>query len=59
MAVGGFSYLVAGWIVGESGFAPQGSIPTLITQYLTPIWSIYLLIVAWRMPSSAVRRSST
>jgi len=59
MAVGGFSYLVAGWIVGESGFAPQGSTPTLIPQYLTPIWSIYLLIVAWRMPSSAVGRSST
>lgn len=56
--LGGAGYLVAGWIVGVAGFAPQGALPTSIGQFLPVVAAVYLLIVAWRMPSSTATRDA-
>lgn len=53
LALGGVGYLARGWILGAAGFAPEGAIPTQIAQYSQPIWSVLLLIVAWRMRGSS------
>jgi len=55
LALGGVGYVVAGWIVGVAGLAPQGAIPTYVAQLAPVIASIYLLIVAWRTPRFAVK----
>jgi hypothetical protein len=49
LALGGLGYIARGWILGAAGFAPEGATPTQIAQYSQPIWSVLLLIVAWRM----------
>ena len=53
LALGGIGYVAAGWILGESGFAPEGAIPTYISQFFPMIAGVWLLISAWRMPGSA------
>ncbi len=53
LALGGAGYFAAGWILGESGFAPEGAIPTDISQFFPMIAGVWLLISAWRMPRSA------
>lgn len=55
--IAGLAYLVVGWILGESGFAPEGAAPSYITEFVPPICAVYLLVVAWRMPRAAGRRS--
>ncbi len=52
LALGGAGYLVTGWILGAAGFAPEGAVPNAIGQGVPVLAAIYLLIVAWRMPSS-------
>ncbi len=53
LALGGAGYFAAGWILGVSGFAPEGAIPTYISQFFPMIAGVWLLISAWRMPQSA------
>ena len=53
LALGGVGYLAAGWILGAAGFAPEGAIPTYISQFFPMIAGVWLLISAWRMPESA------
>ena len=53
LALSGAGYLVTGWILGASGFAPEGATPNAIGQFVPVLAALYLLIVAWRMPSSA------
>jgi hypothetical protein len=57
LALGGIGYLVVGWINGVAGLAPEGAIPTYIGQLSPVIASVYLLIIAWRMPRSAAQRA--
>ncbi len=49
LALGGAGYLVAGWILGAAGFAPEGALPSYIAQYVPVIAGIWLLVSAWRM----------
>lgn len=49
-ALAGLSYAVAAWVVGESGFAPEGAIPTYVAELVPPVCAIYLLVLAWRRP---------
>jgi hypothetical protein len=52
LGLSGVAHLVAGWIVGVAGLAPQGAIPTLLGQTCWLIAGVWLLISAWRMPES-------
>src|SRR5215472_12669444 len=45
--------LVAGWIHGAAGFAPQAVIPALLGQLCWLIAGVWLLVTAWRMPEPA------
>jgi hypothetical protein len=54
MALSGLAYLVQGWVVGTEGFSAANSIPTLVGIIATLVWSIWLLISAWRMQESVV-----
>jgi hypothetical protein len=56
LALGGIAYLLVGWIVGASGFAPGGAIPTYVAQVSQLVWSGYLVVIVWRMPRPASRR---
>jgi len=53
LALGGVGYLAAGWILGIAGFAPEGALPTYISDFFPMIAGIWLLISVWRMPESA------
>jgi hypothetical protein len=53
LALGAVGYLAAGWILGIAGFAPEGAIPTYVSQFFPMIAGVWLLISAWRMPESA------
>jgi len=52
LALSGAGYLVVGWMVGVSGFAPERAIPTYVAVFSQPIAGVWLLISAWRMPAS-------
>jgi hypothetical protein len=49
MALSGLAYLVQGWIIGAEGFSAANAVPTLSGIVLTVVWSVWLLISAWRM----------
>jgi hypothetical protein len=53
MGLSGLAYIVQGWIIGSEGFSASNLIPTLLGIILIVVWSIGLLIVAWRMQESA------
>jgi hypothetical protein len=40
-------------VIGSEGFSATNSIPTLVGIIVTLVWSIWLLISAWRMQMSA------
>lgn len=48
MALSGVAYLVQGWVIGSSGFSSANSIPTLAGIVLIVVWSVWLLIAAFR-----------
>jgi hypothetical protein len=48
-ALSGFAYLVQGWVLGTEGFSDNNTLPTLLGYISIAAWSIWLLIVAWRM----------
>ncbi|MCC6455851.1 MAG: hypothetical protein IT328_12945 [Caldilineaceae bacterium] len=49
MGLSGLAYIVQGWILGSEGFSANNSLPTLAAYILIFVWSIWLLIRAWRM----------
>ena len=52
MGLSGLTYFVQGWVVGSEGFSASNTVPTLLGYILIVVWSIWLLIVAWRMQES-------
>lgn len=53
MGLSGVAYLAQGWIIGASGFAAANTWPTLFGIVVTVVWSVWLLVSALRMSSSA------
>ena len=52
MGLSGLTYLVQGWILGSEGFSATNTIPQLLAYLFVFAWSIWLLILAWRMKKS-------
>jgi hypothetical protein len=52
MGLSGLTYLVQGWILGSEGFSATNTIPQLLAYLFVFAWSIWLLILAWRMKES-------
>jgi hypothetical protein len=50
MGLSGVAYLVQGWVLGAEGFSAANTAPQLLGYLLTVAWSLWLLVVAWRMP---------
>ncbi|HEX9129807.1 MAG TPA: DUF4386 family protein [Gemmatimonadaceae bacterium] len=48
MGLGGFTYVVQGWVVGSEGFSQKESILIVIAWVLTLAWMIWLFVVARR-----------
>jgi len=53
LGLSGVADLVAGWIHGAAGFAPQAVLPALLGQLCWLIAGVWLLVSAWRMAESA------
>jgi hypothetical protein len=56
MGLSGLTYLVQGWVVGSEGFSGTHTTLILLAWVLSLAWMIWLVVVAWRMQSSEVRR---
>lgn len=53
MGLSGLALIVRGWVIGTEGFSvPSLMVPTILGDILWLAWSIWLLIVAWRMKES-------
>jgi hypothetical protein len=52
MGLSGFAYLVQGFVLGSEGFSGTNTAPQLLAYLLVLAWSIWLLIIAWRMKES-------
>jgi Domain of unknown function (DUF4386) len=48
MGLSGLAYLVQSWVVGTQGFSASNSLPTLAGIVLVLVWTVWLLISAWR-----------
>jgi hypothetical protein len=48
MGLTGIGYIMQGLVTGAEGFSPKNGIPTLAAYALWLVWSIWLLIYAWR-----------
>jgi hypothetical protein len=49
----GLAYLAQGWVIGAEGFSPNNALPTLVGIAASIIWSIWLLVSAWRRGPTA------
>jgi hypothetical protein len=49
MGLFGLAYIVQGWVLGSEGFSATFLAAALLGIILAPVWSIWLLIIAWRM----------
>jgi hypothetical protein len=49
IGVTGLAYIVQGWVLGTEGFSANNTAPTLLAYLFWLVWSIWLLILAWRM----------
>jgi hypothetical protein len=49
MASSGLAYLVQGWVIGTEGFSASNTAPTLGAYVTWLVWSVWLVVVAWRM----------
>jgi hypothetical protein len=56
MGLSGLTYLVQGWVAGVEGFSQTQSITIVLAWILSLAWMIWLAVVAWRMPGSALPR---
>ena len=52
MGLSGLIYLVQGWVLGSEGFSPTHTILIVLAWVLTLAWTIWLVVVAWRMRDS-------
>ncbi len=52
MGLSGVTYIVQGWVLGAEGFSASNTVPQLLAYLLIVAWSLWLLIVAWRMKKS-------
>ena len=52
MALSGLAYLMQGWVVGSEGFSRTETIAIVLAFVLDLAWMIWLVVVAWRMPSN-------
>jgi hypothetical protein len=53
MGITGLGYFVQGWVIGSEGFSASNTAPTLLAYIIWLVWSLWLLIFAWRMRESA------
>lgn len=53
MGLSGLAYLAQGWIIGNEGFSVHNRVPTWIGFLSMLVWSIWLLVIAWRMKKAA------
>jgi hypothetical protein len=53
MALTGLCYLAQGWIIGVSGFSPANQIPTLLGIVLFVVWTLWLVVDAFRAKVAA------
>jgi hypothetical protein len=49
IALTGLAYIVQGFVLGSQGFSENNTLPTLLAYLLLLVWSIWLLVIAWRM----------
>lgn len=56
MGLSGLTYLVQGWVIGADGFSGTHSTLILVAYVFSLAWMIWLVVVAWRMHDSDVRR---
>jgi hypothetical protein len=49
MGLSGLAYIAQGWVIGSEGFSAANGVPTLLGIILVLAWSIWLLIIAWRI----------
>ena len=59
MALCGLCYLAQGWIIGSSGFSSTNQIPTLLGIGLILVWTVWLLIAALRMKTTALTQTTS
>jgi hypothetical protein len=59
MALSGLCYLAQGWIIGSSGFSSANQIPTLLGIGLILVWTVWLLIAAVRMKTTALTETTS
>ncbi len=59
MGLFGFASIVQGWVIGSEGFSANNQVPTPVAYVLVLAWSIWLLIIAWRMKESVEARGSS
>ena len=50
MGLSGLAYLVQSWILATEGFSAANNVPTLTGIVLILVWTVWLLISAWRGP---------
>ena len=53
MGLSGLTHLTQGWLAGSEGFSESHTVAIVLVEVLNLAWMISLLIVAWRMRSSA------
>jgi hypothetical protein len=53
MGLTGLAYVVQGVIIGTEGFAADNALPTLAGYGVWIVWSLWLLILAWRMKETS------
>lgn len=49
MVLTGVAFIVQGIIIGTEGFAADNALPTLVGYGAWLLWSIWLLVLAWRV----------
>jgi hypothetical protein len=52
MGLSGLTYLAQGWVLGSEGFSATNTAPTLLGIGFILAWSLWLLVIAWRMKAS-------
>jgi hypothetical protein len=48
MALSGAAYAAQGWVIGVEGFSAANSLPTLLGIVLILVWTVWLMMAAWR-----------
>jgi hypothetical protein len=49
MGLSGVAYIVQGYVLGSEGFSSTNTAPQLVAYILVFVWTIWLLVIAWRM----------